>query len=370
MSCNVFKPSPGQLSDVTNLDARGDKIVVLGRADGHQLDLDPTGGVFMGQNGAIDSSYMYAFYALMDSSGAFVSAGTMGFRDDTLNPHGIAIDHLGRISCIVSPSSGADTILVTSNGIHRRLAVPGGNADYLLHFDETGDLAWHKTFAKVAGTGWTAITTNDSTVAVVGKVQDSITIGDGTTTLTFGPYQAQTAARSLALFEATVGTLFGINVDEPMVVPTSWMASGAWDVASGTSNSFFIAGWTFYCPCEYDLDPDVGVASTSATDPLMFTQGGGYLLRLDLDGIVQRADPHAPSPMSVSPNPATDRLVVRADAPLHAAVVRDMQGRVLKTMTFDPEQSIHIDIASLPAGMYLIELHGQSGVASARFVKH
>jgi hypothetical protein len=77
------------------------------------------------------------------------------------------------------------------------------------------------------------------------------------------------------------------------------------------------------------------------------------------------------SQLSVSPNPASDKLYIKSNNLLQNVIVRitDAAGKEISIYTFSQLQNQTIDIASLTAGFYLMEINTANGKAIKRFVR-
>ena len=80
--------------------------------------------------------------------------------------------------------------------------------------------------------------------------------------------------------------------------------------------------------------------------------------------------PQASAPIAkVYPNPASDRIHVDIeDASIRQASVYDMAGKLIATQAVNGKE-LRFNIANFTAGTYLLQLEGQNGRASVRFVK-
>lgn len=71
--------------------------------------------------------------------------------------------------------------------------------------------------------------------------------------------------------------------------------------------------------------------------------------------------------VAVYPNPARDRLYIRADMRPGAPVtVQDLLGRTLRTFTHDGSGGMEIDLSALPAGAYLLAVETRLGTVTRR----
>ncbi len=76
---------------------------------------------------------------------------------------------------------------------------------------------------------------------------------------------------------------------------------------------------------------------------------------------------HAADAVALYPNPARDRLYVRADMRPGAAVtVQDLLGRTLRTFAHDGSGAMEIDLSALPAGAYLLAVETRLGTVTRR----
>lgn len=80
------------------------------------------------------------------------------------------------------------------------------------------------------------------------------------------------------------------------------------------------------------------------------------------------------SDIQVFPNPAKDAIQVIYNSGDSAATllkVTDIQGKVMREITLDPEQhALSIDLSAVPKGMYIIAIHHENGtISGAKLVK-
>ena len=61
--------------------------------------------------------------------------------------------------------------------------------------------------------------------------------------------------------------------------------------------------------------------------------------------------------ITLFPNPVTDQLTVTANIKINNAIISDVLGHVLYTLTGDANK-IGINVSILPAGMYFIKING------------
>ena len=72
--------------------------------------------------------------------------------------------------------------------------------------------------------------------------------------------------------------------------------------------------------------------------------------------------------VSVYPNPATDRLYYVSEGDVKEVQIFDMTGRMVKTAAVAGGE-MSIDIAALPAGVYMLRVVGEKNVGSQTFIK-
>ncbi|MDF0719648.1 T9SS type A sorting domain-containing protein [Kaistella sp. PBT33-4] len=69
--------------------------------------------------------------------------------------------------------------------------------------------------------------------------------------------------------------------------------------------------------------------------------------------------------ISIYPNPTSDILNVKADSKINAVSVVDMSGRSIK-VNVDGDK---VDVSTLPAGTYLINIETKDGISTEKFIK-
>lgn len=77
--------------------------------------------------------------------------------------------------------------------------------------------------------------------------------------------------------------------------------------------------------------------------------------------------------LSIYPNPANTTLTVETDSPVREITIYDLMGRTMmaanvRANDYSPQQAINV--SSLPAGIYLLNIVTDNGVKTARFVKN
>ncbi|QQV03830.1 MULTISPECIES: T9SS type A sorting domain-containing protein [Chryseobacterium] len=69
--------------------------------------------------------------------------------------------------------------------------------------------------------------------------------------------------------------------------------------------------------------------------------------------------------LSISPNPTSDILNIKTDSKINAVSVVDMTGRKVDVKLNDTQ----VDVRSLPAGTYLINIETKDGISTEKFIK-
>lgn len=68
------------------------------------------------------------------------------------------------------------------------------------------------------------------------------------------------------------------------------------------------------------------------------------------------------------PNPATDRVVIRSDQPVSRIEMRNMAGQVISSTRFSAEQEVWLPVATLPRGIYLVQVFHGNRVSARKLV--
>ena len=72
----------------------------------------------------------------------------------------------------------------------------------------------------------------------------------------------------------------------------------------------------------------------------------------------------------ICPNPVTDKLFIESQENISQAAVYDIHGKLIKTIRFNPENSVEIDVRHLQNGIYFLKIETESGsVATEKFIK-
>ncbi|PHI18131.1 hypothetical protein CEQ90_19490 [Lewinellaceae bacterium SD302] len=112
-------------------------------------------------------------------------------------------------------------------------------------------------------------------------------------------------------------------------------------------------------------------ATLTTDDQYFFGIGdGGVIMRYDLD-LISSTRPVNRNTLNVSvfPNPANQLVTIKLPAPAHSNLsltLTDLFGRAMNTSLFPQgSQTTNIEVSSLPAGVYLLNIRDESGAVMA-----
>jgi len=76
--------------------------------------------------------------------------------------------------------------------------------------------------------------------------------------------------------------------------------------------------------------------------------------------------------LSIFPNPATDEITVLNpnQIGISSIVLRDINGRIVKQITFDNLPDVQINIAELSSGLYLMKITSAEGISTKKIIKN
>lgn len=72
--------------------------------------------------------------------------------------------------------------------------------------------------------------------------------------------------------------------------------------------------------------------------------------------------------INIYPNPTANTLFIESDEPLSTVVITDLAGKTLLAQQYTAKQGV--DVSSLGAGTYILQVMINSGIATAKFYKH
>lgn len=113
-----------------------------------------------------------------------------------------------------------------------------------------------------------------------------------------------------------------------------------------------------------------------------FPAAGNYTVCLTIDGICAQDTQCEPvvvlpsgvgegavSPVTLAPSPATDHARATVPAGVRLLEVLDLNGRLVRQWATNGARVLDLDLSELPAGMWLLRVHGQDGIGTQRFAK-
>ncbi len=114
------------------------------------------------------------------------------------------------------------------------------------------------------------------------------------------------------------------------------------------------------------------VEQVGITDQYLWARvEGGGAWRLPLAGNVAISERATTAlPLTLRPNPTTDRIQLQVDESNSTVFIHDATGRLVLTQAFNVAGSVELDLIALPAGLYRCTVHSASVSRSASFVKH
>ena len=105
----------------------------------------------------------------------------------------------------------------------------------------------------------------------------------------------------------------------------------------------------------------------STANPLSFTVTKDTMIQACFDGEIAVREPLKPVSASVTiyPNPTGEMFSVRSESPVERVSVYDLSGRRL----IQVERSNMVQTATLPQGMYMVEIRTEKGSCVKKLVK-
>jgi hypothetical protein len=129
----------------------------------------------------------------------------------------------------------------------------------------------------------------------------------------------------------------------------------------GTDGKVFLQGYYWS-----DVDCDPGPDSTE-----FVAQGGSdiFLIGFEEEGVVTAAHEVTQTTVSVYPNPATDHLQIKTDAPIESVDVFNMGGTRMMNFKGNNGNSMRLGIQDLLPGMYTLRIKSSVQYTSQLFLK-
>ncbi|MEO6833725.1 MAG: DUF4465 domain-containing protein [Chitinophagaceae bacterium] len=139
------------------------------------------------------------------------------------------------------------------------------------------------------------------------------------------------------------------------------------------SKDYIIHDWTpINVPFKYNQSLDSVTFNLSSSDTGMFGINTPLYFALDNVFFLQPTSVQEipfSQIASIFPNPATNFLTleIKSDK-VKSATITDMAGRMISTFPITAQRKI-LNISSLPAGQYMLQLSGEEGRAATKFIK-
>jgi hypothetical protein len=147
----------------------------------------------------------------------------------------------------------------------------------------------------------------------------------------------------------------------------SWYCNGATDIAVNAGIS--TTGYAAMDIAEYDFYINSGSSTNAASQTVMFDD---LLVNAQADeslGTVNNK--FANNALVVSPNPAKDFVNVTGDnTTITGITISDLNGRVVKSLSFDGVSSKQVNISDLSAGVYMMNISSNKGTATKKIIKN
>ena len=147
----------------------------------------------------------------------------------------------------------------------------------------------------------------------------------------------------------------------------AWYCQGATDttVNAGISTT----GYAAMDIAEYDFYINSGTVTNAASQTVMFDD---LLVNAQVDeslGTVNNK--FANNALVVSPNPAKDFVNVTGDnTTINSITISDLNGRVVKSLSFEGVSSKQVNISDLSAGVYMMNISSNKGIATKKIIKN
>lgn len=353
---------------LVDVESHGGLVMLAGNFTGTSLNTD-YGQSNTAVTSGSDPTKPSGFVALMDTAGNLLDAAVAYVNNDECNLNAATLDRDGNVYLVLStayPLINGTTMYVQHGNVVRTTVIGSGQGQLLARTCSPQDDWLMKLEATGPGVVIYGASCNDSVVAfggwgggvleLAGQVVD--TVGEGSN------------SSSLVLVLDRSGNATAAWHDVPLTAPQTGTYSQVVALEATPENDLFVASVIGGNDVRYDLDMGPGMASTSMTDPAM-EQGGGYVLRLDLDstfiyvGVPERPDVR----VAAFPNPTGDVLRLSAPVGILGVEVNDLQGRVMRRVAFRVGEECHVRMAGLAAGVYVVRVRTEAGEVAVRVVR-
>lgn len=166
---------------------------------------------------------------------------------------------------------------------------------------------------------------------------------------------AQTGTTTPASYNLTVGTAQNVAAQSTVIFNAPNFSNSTYQLRTHT----------------YTV-PATGVYYFGIQNAIPANPTGSLSLVLDNFSITQTlsVDSIDESKFVVYPNPASDVIAINSsDYTFNNVQILDLNGRIVKTATFENVSEASLNIASLSAGVYLINISNESGAVTKKIVK-
>ncbi len=183
----------------------------------------------------------------------------------------------------------------------------------------------------------------------------------------------------------STGALTETDITESLEVWSSRDCGETWQLRTTISGIDMVTAGAFAAPfvpntASHWVHKNVTIPSTYETDNVRFKfifkssafSNNFYLDNINVNGTVsvnEYAKQHA---IVVYPNPAGEVLNVQLPSNglvYNTAQVLDLSGRAVMTQSINGMKNLQLNTATLPAGMYVIQVRGEGGVLNQEFLK-
>lgn len=139
------------------------------------------------------------------------------------------------------------------------------------------------------------------------------------------------------------------------------------DIAAEVTNAIFSgAGAATYAPIEIDFLA-IGGTGNTASSTIKYDNYNASAVNSETASV----DDHLSQQFAMYPNPTTGivNITNNENVLVSQVNVMDLNGRVVKTVKFDNVSEAQVDISGLSAGMYIMNITTNQGIATKKVVK-
>lgn len=227
-----------------------------------------------------------------------------------------------------------------------------GNFWQTVNFGAGSAAVQEGAFAARVGAGVTTAQSNDWILS------RGINLTAGSTaTISFFVAMAQTGTTTPAGYNLTVGTAQNVAAQTTVIVNSPTFTNTAYELRTHTYT--VPATGVYYFGIQNAIPTNAAGAVTMLLDNFTVNE------TLSIDSV------NAALNVSVYPNPANDTVYISSDKNTFNNVsVVDMNGRVVKTASFDNASTLSMDIAELSSGVYFLNINSAEGTVNRKLIKN